>query len=146
MVFQTEIKAQKALVDEKDNRISTLEDQLAEVSKQSFKPRMEKLLAIERGIKEKLEEVSLIEEKIEMRLVCPHDIQIVKDPYTLLPCGHTFCGGCLDAVRNKQKHASLINCPSCKKNISHSFRNLQLGFLIDEFSRRREMGRKLSEW
>ncbi|KAI8621108.1 hypothetical protein BC830DRAFT_328958 [Chytriomyces sp. MP71] len=55
-----------------------------------FEPRMERLKAIEKDIKGRMEEYALAEERMETGFLCPRDLQCFKIPMTLIPCGVTY--------------------------------------------------------
>ncbi len=64
-----------------------LTNQVADLTKRQFQPRMERLKLIERDVKSRMEEFVLAEERMETGLLCPRDLQIFKMPMTLVPCG-----------------------------------------------------------
>jgi Zinc finger, C3HC4 type (RING finger) len=40
-----------------------------------------------------------------------------KPKKALVPCGHTFCSGCVDRVKASGDSYSLAKCPSCRERI-----------------------------
>ena len=67
-----------------------LNNQVADLTKKQFQPRMERLKLIERDVKNRMEEFVLAEERMETGFLCPRDLQIFKSPMTLVPCGVRF--------------------------------------------------------
>jgi hypothetical protein len=70
-----------------DEDIARLNNQVSDLTKRQFEPRMERLKLIERDIKNRIEEYILGEERMETCLLCPRDLQVFKIPLTLVPCG-----------------------------------------------------------
>jgi len=50
------------------------------------------------------------------------------NPVSVMPCMHTFCGGCLSDWFKKQK-----DCPSCRVKATEIKRNLFVNSLVDNF-------------
>ncbi|OAJ43250.1 hypothetical protein, variant [Batrachochytrium dendrobatidis JEL423] len=71
----------------RDDNITLLREQVLDLSKKQFHPRMEKLKAIELDIKSRMEEYALAEERMETGFLCPRDLKFFKIPMTLSPCG-----------------------------------------------------------
>lgn len=78
--FEAKLKAAGEDIDRLNNQVSDL-------TKKQFEPRMERLRLIERDIKNRIEEYILGEERMETCLLCPRDLQVFKIPLTLVPCG-----------------------------------------------------------
>ena len=70
-----------------NENIDKLNNQVSDLNKRQFHPRMERLKLIERDIKNRIEEYILGEERMETCLLCPRDLQVYKVPLTLIPCG-----------------------------------------------------------
>ena len=71
----------------KDEKINALQEQVTELGKRQFQPRMERLKVIEADIKNRMLEYSLAEERMETGFLCPKDLKFFKTPVTLSPCG-----------------------------------------------------------
>ncbi|KAJ3107124.1 hypothetical protein HDU97_004817 [Phlyctochytrium planicorne] len=85
--LQAEIERIAGLMKTKDESIASLSATIADLQKKQFQPRMERLKAIEKDIKSRMEEYALAEERMETGFLCPRDLQCFKTPMTLIPCG-----------------------------------------------------------
>ena len=61
------------------------------------------------------------EEAMEACLTCMSCMQLLKEPSTCVPCGHTFCKGCLAAAGG--------NCQECDHEGSGFQQTLRVGQL-----------------
>ncbi|KAJ3220336.1 hypothetical protein HDU67_000003 [Dinochytrium kinnereticum] len=64
--LQTEIERITGLLKVKDESIAALSASIADLQKKQFQPRMERLKAIEKDIKSRMEEYALAEERMEV--------------------------------------------------------------------------------
>ncbi|KAJ3332002.1 hypothetical protein HDU76_001618, partial [Blyttiomyces sp. JEL0837] len=117
---------------------------VADLQKKQFQPRMERLKAIEKDIKSRMEEYALAEERMETGFLCPRDLQCFHKPMTLIPCGHTYCKGCLDQL--KEENYNVIKCQVCNVPVEHVFRNEQLESVEEQFLRRKTLTLSFLEW
>ncbi|KAK6097787.1 hypothetical protein MT418_001878 [Batrachochytrium dendrobatidis] len=128
----------------RDDNITLLREQVLDLSKKQFHPRMEKLKAIELDIKSRMEEYALAEERMETGFLCPRDLKFFKIPMTLSPCGHTFCKSCLEAIQ--EENYNVIKCEVCNTTATAVHRNQQIETIGEQFSRRKHLTLSFLEW
>ncbi|KAL2916157.1 hypothetical protein HK105_204248 [Polyrhizophydium stewartii] len=121
-----------------------ISEQVADLTKKQFHPRMERLKTIEHDIKNRMEEYALAEERMETGFLCPRDLKFFKVPMTLSPCGHTFCKGCLDAIR--EENYNTIKCEVCQASATAVYRNEQIETIGEQFARRKHLTLSFLEW
>ncbi|TMW55215.1 hypothetical protein Poli38472_013106 [Pythium oligandrum] len=54
-------------------------------------------------------------------VVCLEDM---KDEYAVLPCAHSLCKSCVDALANRNRSTQSIRCPTCRRVCSPSERRI----------------------
>ncbi|KAJ3044639.1 hypothetical protein HDV00_001565 [Rhizophlyctis rosea] len=121
-VLQTEMERLTLLIRTKEEEIGGLKVVIDDLKKRQFQPRMERIKAIERDIKNRMEEYALAEERME----------------------HTYCTPCLDYI--KEENYNVVRCKECSTNVEHVFRNEQLERVEEQFVRRRELTLEFLEW
>ncbi|ORY52950.1 hypothetical protein BCR33DRAFT_779325 [Rhizoclosmatium globosum] len=127
-----------------ETTITELSAVVAELQKKQFQPRMERLKAIEKDIKGRMEEYALAEERMETGFLCPRDLQCFKIPMTLIPCGHTYCKHCVDSLR--EENYNVVKCQVCNTPVQNVFRNEQLESVGEQFTRRKTLTLSFLEW
>ncbi|KAJ1510915.1 hypothetical protein HMI54_001260 [Coelomomyces lativittatus] len=143
--FQMEIDTLLAESNEKNIEILHLSKKTKELELRQFEPRMERLHAIEKDFKLHLEEYMLSEESLENGLICPKCLQFFNVPYTLMPCGHTYCKPCIDEM--KDEHYNKLFCAECPQvPVDQVFRNEALESLTERFNRRKSMVLSMINW
>ncbi|KAJ3066570.1 hypothetical protein HDU98_010128 [Podochytrium sp. JEL0797] len=142
--LQQEIERQANAMRSKEGTISTLSAEVNELQKKQFQPRMERLKAIEKDIKGRMEEYALAEERMETGFLCPRDLQCFKIPMTLIPCGHTYCKHCVDSLR--EENYNVLKCQVCNVPVENVFRNEQLESVGEQFTRRKTLTLSFLEW
>ncbi|KAI9202540.1 uncharacterized protein BJ171DRAFT_176768 [Polychytrium aggregatum] len=128
----------------KEESVTKLSQQVEELSKKQFQPRMEKLKAIEQDVKIRMEEYALAEERLETGFICPRDLIVLEKPVTFDPCGHTYCKKCVDSIR--EENFNKLKCPSCLANVDYAFRNMQMEAVCEQFLKRKSMTLSFLEW
>ncbi|KAJ3409926.1 hypothetical protein HDU80_007941 [Chytriomyces hyalinus] len=142
--LQNEIERQANNLRGKDEQITDLSATVAELQKKQFQPRMERLKAIEKDIKGRMEEYALAEERMETGFLCPRDLQCFKIPMTLIPCGHTYCKHCVESL--KEENYNVLKCQVCNVPVQNVFRNEQLENVGEQFTRRKTLTLSFLEW
>ncbi|KAJ3224655.1 hypothetical protein HDU81_008440 [Chytriomyces hyalinus] len=142
--LQNEIERQANNLRGKDEQITELSATVAELQKKQFQPRMERLKAIEKDIKGRMEEYALAEERMETGFLCPRDLQCFKIPMTLIPCGHTYCKHCVESL--KEENYNVLKCQVCNIPVQNVFRNEQLENVGEQFTRRKTLTLSFLEW
>ncbi|KAJ3092585.1 hypothetical protein HK102_005354 [Quaeritorhiza haematococci] len=142
--LQGEVEGLTGQLQQKEDVISGLFAQIAQLSKSQYEPRMERIQAIEKELKAHIEEYVLAEERMETGLLCPRDLTIFVKPTTLVPCGHTFCGGCVNAIRDENYNDTV--CQVCSSKATNTFHNQQLESVCEQFLQRRGLAASFLEW
>ena len=68
------------------------------------------------------------EEAMEACLTCMSCMELLKNPSTCVPCGHTFCGGCLTASGGKCQE-----CDAPPDGVQQTLKVAQLETLVAKF-------------
>ncbi|MGH0179012.1 UNVERIFIED_CONTAM: hypothetical protein FKN15_003272 [Acipenser sinensis] len=70
---------------------------------------------------------------------CTVCLKILKDPVTI-PCGHSYCMGCIKNCWDQTDHTGVYSCPQCRETFTPRpdlRRNTMLAEVAGEFKRRR---------
>jgi uncharacterized protein (DUF342 family) len=89
-VLQEEAEKIRSESKAKDEKISALNNQIIELTKKQFAPRMERLKVIERDIKDRMSEYALAEERMEVHETNKDRIHMSQRPQILPYPNHTL--------------------------------------------------------
>ncbi|KAI8914419.1 hypothetical protein EDD86DRAFT_199305 [Gorgonomyces haynaldii] len=128
----------------RDEKMQVLQEQVAELQRKQFQPRMERLKIIEKDVRNRILEYSLAEERMENGFLCPKDLQFFKSPVTLSPCGHTFCSECANDMQ--QENYNVLKCEVCSTVADTRFKNEQIEMLTEQFKKRKHLTQSFLEW
>ncbi|XP_048020076.1 tripartite motif-containing protein 29-like [Megalobrama amblycephala] len=54
----------------------------------------------------------------EDQFSCPVCLDLLKDPVTIISCGHSYCMSCVTHHWNQQDHNAVYSCPMCKRTFT----------------------------
>lgn len=154
---------------QKDKQNQMLANKITQLSSNMFEPRMKRLKDIEKEMHTRIEEFAFAEEAMEVCIIpcvlltfhsifnnaqtgilCPQCARLLKKPVTLIPCGHTYCKECLDAV--VEENFGEERCVECKRTdgelprFESTVSNEQLENLVELFEKKRKMTNAFLLW
>ena len=153
MKFEFE-KIQSQLCDELDFTQENLEERIMESAKlesvikklqeEQYLPRMQYLHTLEVEMKEKLLDLAMEDEKMELNLICPRDLKLLDRATTLSPCGHSFCKTCVKQM--SLENFDQLKCDVCKTKTSETFSNYKLDQLKEQLLERKKKMKVILAW
>ncbi|KAJ3182693.1 hypothetical protein HDU87_008032 [Geranomyces variabilis] len=143
-ILQHEIDKLREVNATKERQLGKLGEKITELSKEQYLPRMERLKVIESDIKSKMEEYALAEESMETGFLCPRDVKLFHKPTTLIPCGHTYCQECVEALT--EENYNIPKCQLCTTKVTGTFRNEQLECVGEQFAGRKSLTLSFLDW
>ncbi|XP_058872650.1 tripartite motif-containing protein 16-like isoform X2 [Acipenser ruthenus] len=75
----------------------------------------------------------------EDQFSCSLCLELLKDPVTI-PCGHSYCMGCIKNCWDQTDHTGVYSCPQCRETFTPRpvlGRNIMLAEIAGEFKKRR---------
>ncbi|XP_058872645.1 tripartite motif-containing protein 16-like [Acipenser ruthenus] len=75
----------------------------------------------------------------EQQLLCAVCLEILKDPVAI-PCGHSYCMGCIKNCWDQTDHTGVYSCPECRETFTPRpvlGRNTMLAEIAGEFKKRK---------
>lgn len=145
LAHQNEIEKLVTLLKTKEEVISDMMTKIADLEAKMYEPRVKRLQNVEKEFKERMEEYLISESTMESMFICSHCLRFLKNPITLVPCGHSFCKECVDEMK-KENYGRLV-CQDCPDTIITScFESGELETLIDRFFKRKTMTAGMHQW
>ena len=88
-------------------------------------------------------EENIPEENIPKDFIDPVTLDIMSNPFTLVPCGHSLDKETLDILKQHNNYL----CPICRKEYTQSVPNHQLRNTIEDFlkNKEKELDKKVSD-
>ncbi|TPX45162.1 hypothetical protein SeLEV6574_g04039 [Synchytrium endobioticum] len=134
-LLKADVKTLKQCLSEKEDLVSQLKFNIAELSKHTVDIRSEKLKTVERDMRQRLDEFLIMEEALETACMCPLTLERFRDPMILIPCGHTFSKTPLEDRRAESFDG--VKCYTCEKKAAKAIRNEAVECIVLEMDRRK---------
>ncbi|KAI5614181.1 finTRIM family, member 16 [Silurus asotus] len=65
----------------------------------------------------KVQELKQTVDTIKDQFICAVCLDLLKDPVTI-PCGHSYCKGCINGFWNQEDIKSIYSCPQCRETFT----------------------------
>ena len=138
-----ESNAKKLVQRELDIMKAELEKVEEQLLNTQYDERMKDLLKKEASLKDSVQKLILAEEAVEPSLTCLHCMEIFADAVTMVPCGHSYCHSCLEALLG----GGDVFCSECGPDteVTVQFRNDTLDHLCSKHAYKRQILEGISE-
>eukprot|EP00330_Aristerostoma_sp_ATCC50986_P001427 CAMPEP_0114591672 /NCGR_PEP_ID=MMETSP0125-20121206/13665_1 /TAXON_ID=485358 ORGANISM="Aristerostoma sp., Strain ATCC 50986" /NCGR_SAMPLE_ID=MMETSP0125 /ASSEMBLY_ACC=CAM_ASM_000245 /LENGTH=103 /DNA_ID=CAMNT_0001789883 /DNA_START=669 /DNA_END=980 /DNA_ORIENTATION=+ len=98
---------------------------LKELDPKALKERIVRLESKEQDLQKAIAKIEHAESSLEMTLSCCECMEMVKNPITLVPCGHHYCTKCL---------ANATECKECEAEIEFKLKNKPLEIIVSKIT------------
>ena len=111
----------------KDFDLDALKKKLLEQLELAEK-KLHQTLLYQKILKNVIAKLENTEKSLEIDLCCQKCLELLDDPLTIIPCGHTFCLKCVGEDQEE--------CPKCNMDVDFSFKNQLLTVIVSKTSYR----------
>ncbi|XP_067220029.1 E3 ubiquitin-protein ligase TRIM16-like [Chanodichthys erythropterus] len=71
------------------------------------------------------------------QFTCQVCLDLLKDPVTI-PCGHSYCMGCISGIWNREDRMGIYSCPQCKQTFTQRpvlYKNLMFAEMMEKLKK-----------
>ncbi|XP_048017391.1 E3 ubiquitin-protein ligase TRIM47-like [Megalobrama amblycephala] len=71
------------------------------------------------------------------QFTCRVCLDLLKDPVTI-PCGHSYCMGCISGIWNREDRMGIYSCPQCKQTFTQRpvlYKNLMFAEMMEKLKK-----------
>ena len=119
-----------------DAELERLKKELKELIETNQK-KLDLLKMQEKVMKNTIAKLKSTEKALEVDLSCQKCMNLMTNPVTMIPCGHSFCKHCIDG--------DVEECPACDMEIEYKFKNELMVVIVSKTKYRKELFKALDE-